>query len=229
MSELYSFYCSRNEESLQRLGGILSAGSRLIRAKRININLKINGIAYLVEVAGGILICTIAFSSTWKLFFPFSLWYGLVVPSCYLINNDDTKTLIMKHGWLKALSRVYTEKQPQNILPTQRQGPNKSEVTSRENNDADSRIAKTHQKTISKEVAQNAQQISKKNDETLNTISGKVLSTPIEVFHISGQIKKHSESNKCQPVKPLFRIRHKYELRNNKICDPTDDITVIDI
>ena len=51
----------------------------------------------------------------------------------------------MKHGWRTALSRVYTEKQPQNILPTQRQGQNKLEVTSRENNDADNRIAKAHQ------------------------------------------------------------------------------------
>ena len=229
MSEIYLFCCSLNEDSLRRLGDILSARSRLIRAKRIKINLKINGIAYLVEVVGGILICTLALSSTWKLFFPFSLWYGLVVPSCYLINTDDTKTLIMKHGWLTALSRVYTEKQPQNILPTQRQGQDKLEVTSRENKDADTRAPKTRQKAISNEVKQNAQRISEKNVETSNANSGKVLSTSIEVFQISGQIKKHRKLNKCKPVTPLFHTRHKKELRKDKICNRTDDITVIDM
>ena len=229
ISEIYSFYCSLNEDSLQRLGDIVSARSRLIRAKRIKINLKINGIAYLVEVVGGVLICTLAISSTLKLFFPFSLWYGLVVPSCYLINNEDTKTLIMKYGWLTALSRVYTEKKPQNTLPTQRQGPKKMEVTLLENKDADTRIPKTHRKTISNEVNQNNRCISKKNDANPNANNGKALSTPIEVFHISGQIKKQRESNKCRPLTPLFHKRHKNRLRKDKICDPTDNITVIDI
>ena len=232
-SELYSFYCSRNEESLRRLGDTLSARSRLIRAKRININLMINGLAYLVEVVGGILIIFLfSLSSTLKIIFPFCLWYGLVVPSCYLINNDDTKTLIMKHGWLIALSRVYTEKQPQNPLPTQRQRQNKLEVKSLKNQDADIRIPKTHQKTISNEVNQNAQLISEKNVETPYANSGKVLSTPVEVLHISGRIKKHSESKKCQPGTPLFRTRHKNlysEIIKEKICDRTDVITVIDI
>ena len=135
----------------------------------------------------------------------------------------------MKHGWLTALSRVYTEKQPQNTPPTQRQRQNKLEVKSLKNKDADTRIPKTHQKTISNEVDQNAQHISEKNVETPNANSGKVLSTPIEVFHISGQMKKHSKSNKCQPMPPLFHIRHKNELRKEKICDRTDVITVIDI
>ena len=229
MSEIYSFYCSRNEKSLRRLGDIVSAKSRLMRAQRIKINLKINGIAYLVEVVGGILICTLASSSTWNVFFPFSLWYGLVVPSCYLINNNDTKTLIMNHGWLTALSRVYTKKQSQNIITTQCQGQKKLGVTSPENRDADTRIPKKHRKTISNEVNQNDQHIAEKNVETPNNNNGKVSSTPIEVFHISGQIKKQNESNKCQPVTPLFHKRPKNELRKNKICDRTDDITVIDI
>ena len=80
----------------------------------------------------------------------------------------------MKHGWLIALSRVYTEKQPQNPLPTQRQRQNKLEVKSLKNKDADTRIPKTHQKTISNEVNQNAQLISEKNVETLYANSGKV-------------------------------------------------------
>ena len=135
----------------------------------------------------------------------------------------------MEHGWLAAISRVYTEKQPQNTLPTQRQRPNKLEVTSRKNKDADTRIPKTHQKTISNEVNQNTQHISKKNVETPYVKSGKVLRTPVEVFHISGRIKKHSESNKCQPVTPLFRTRQKNELKKKQICDRTDVITVIDM
>ena len=159
-SELYSFYCSRNEESLRRLGDMLSARSRLIRAKRLNINLKINGLAYLVEVVGGILIIFLfSLSSTLKIIFPFCLWYGLLVPSCYLVNNADTKTLIMKHGWLTALSRVYTEKQPQTILPTRRQRQNKLEVISLKNKDAKNRIPNTHQKMIANKVSQNNEKV----------------------------------------------------------------------
>ena len=136
----------------------------------------------------------------------------------------------MKHGWLIALSRVYTEKQPQNPLPTQRQRQNKLEVKSLKNKDADTRIPKTHQKTISNEVNQNAQHISEKNVETPYANSGKVLNTPVKVFQISGRIKKHGEPNKCQPGTPLFRTRHN-PLNPGAFqnCDRTDVITVIDI
>ena len=135
----------------------------------------------------------------------------------------------MKHGWLIALSRVYTEKQPQNPLPTQRQRQNKLEVKSLKNKDADTRKSKTHQKTISNEVNQTAPHISEKNVETPYANSGKVLNTPVKVFHICGRIKKHSEPNKCQPGTPLFRTRHKNEIIKEKICDRTDVITVIDV
>ena len=135
----------------------------------------------------------------------------------------------MKHGWLIALSRVYTEKQPQKTLPTQQQRQNKLEVTSPKTKVADTRIPKTHQETISNEINRNAQHISEKNVETPYANSGKVLNTPVKVFHICGRIKKHSESKKCQPGTPLFRTRHKNEIIKEKICDRTDVITVIDI
>ena len=227
--ELHFFDCSCNDESLQRLGDIVSSKSRIIRARRINVNLKITGLAYLVEVIGGILICTLAFSSTWKLFFPFSMWYGLVVPSCYLINTDDTKTLIMEHGWLTALRRIYIERQPQNILPTQHQKHNKLEVITGANKDNDTRIQKTEEETTTNEVKENAHRFSEKNIETSIGKGGKVVSAPIMVFHISGQIRKHRISNTFQPVSPLFDIRHQNDLRKDKICNRTDVITVIDI
>ena len=135
----------------------------------------------------------------------------------------------MKHGWLTALSRLYTEEQHQNILPTQRQKQNKWQVTSVETKDADIQIPKTHRKTISNEVKQNSQHISKKNVETPNANSCEVVSTPIEVFHISGRITNHRKSNKCQPVTPLFQIQHKNESRKDKICNRTDVITVVDV
>ena len=135
----------------------------------------------------------------------------------------------MEHGWLTALRSVYTEKQPQNILPTQRQKQNKWEVTIGENKDADAGIPKIHEKTISKEGKKNDQHISEKNGETSNANGGKVVSTPIEVFHISGRIRKHHKATKSQPVITLFHIQHKNELRTDKICNRTDVITVIDI
>ena len=134
----------------------------------------------------------------------------------------------MKHGWLTALSRVYTEKQPQTILPTRRQRQNKLEVISLKNKDAETRIPKTHQKTIANKVNQNAQHISEKNVEPPNVNGGKVLTTTIAVIHIRPN-KNLKKSNKCQPRTPLFHTRQKNELRKEKICDRTDDITVIEI
>ena len=67
-----------------------------------------------------------------------------------------------------------------------------------------------------------------KKDETSNASSCKVVSTPIEVFHISGRITKHRKSNKYQPGIPLFQIRDENEPRKDKICNRTDVITVID-
>ena len=211
------------------MGNVLSARSRLIRAKRISINLKINGLAYLVEVIGGILICTLAFSSGWRLFFPFSLWYGLVVPSCYLINADDTKNLIMEHGWLTALRRVYTEKQPQTILPTQHQNCHKLNVSKQENINADELTPKTHEKAITNKMNQNYHCISLMNVETSNSDVGSNESSHVAVFHISGQTKKCPKSNQCRPVSPLFHRRQKNDLQKDKIFVRTDVITVIDI
>ena len=107
---------SCNEESVRRLGSTLSARSRQVRAKRININLKVNALAYLVEVIGGLLLFGGSCFSTGKKLFPVLFWYGLVVPSCYLVNNDETKMLIMKHGWTTVLRSLFARKQPRNAL-----------------------------------------------------------------------------------------------------------------
>ena len=135
----------------------------------------------------------------------------------------------MKHGWLTALARVFSETQPQNTLPTQRQKLNKGGVTSVKTKDADTQIPKTHRKTISNEFKQNAQHIFKKDIETPDANSCKVVRTTTEVFHISGRITNHRKSNKCHPVTPLFHTRQKNEPRKDKICNRVDVITVIDV
>lgn len=38
------------------------------------------------------------------------IWYGCVIPSCYLLNSDYIKDTIMEHGWMNALSQIYTQR-----------------------------------------------------------------------------------------------------------------------
>ena len=40
------------------------------------------------------------------------IWYGSVIPSCYLINFSDTKNSIIDEGWAAGLSKLYKKKEP---------------------------------------------------------------------------------------------------------------------
>ena len=106
-----------NEERLERLGDTLSEVYRKIRKRRINVNIKINVFVFVMEIVGGVLIALsgVLFNqkrggSDTVMLTGVQIWYGCVIPSCYLFNSEYIKDTIMEHGWIHALSKVFTER-----------------------------------------------------------------------------------------------------------------------
>ena len=70
-----------------------------------------------MEIVGGVLIASLGVlfnqkrggSDTVRLT-GVQIWYGCVIPSCYLFNSEYIKDIIMERGWIHALSQVYTER-----------------------------------------------------------------------------------------------------------------------
>lgn len=104
-----------NEQRLKNFGQSLSVKSRQYRTKRIDVNVKINTLAYSVEVFGGVVLGCLAFvPSATYLYIAIEIWYGIVIPSCYLVNCSDIKKSIMEKGWVSAICNLYTKKKPKN-------------------------------------------------------------------------------------------------------------------
>ena len=102
-----------NKDRLERFGKALAIESQKYRAKRIAVNVRVNGLAFTVEVLGGFVL---AFLSLLRphaiLYIGAGIWYGSLIPSCYLINSVDTKIMIMEHGWMKTLRNLYKKRTP---------------------------------------------------------------------------------------------------------------------
>ena len=221
-----SYIFSRNEESLRRLGDTLSARSRKIRAKRINVNLKVNVLAYVVEVIGGLIICCGSGASSGRMLYPIAAWYGLVVPSCYLVNNDDTKTLIMKYGWISVLWNLFTTKKSRETASAR----TKDEVESQSDEEVDPRApmpskGPKNKNSSKKSTKCNAFQGPSKSDA--NDL--KITSPGIGVFHISGNLRCHPETKTCHEILPLFRPRPVSYLGSRTACKNAGDVIVIDL
>ena len=93
------------------MGESLSEKYRKCRARRILVNLKVNAFAYAMEVCGGILMPFFAAIPHHNYLYTFIIiWYGNVIPSCYLANSEDIKISVMEDGWWNGLSKVYKEK-----------------------------------------------------------------------------------------------------------------------
>ena len=95
----------------------ISVRSRQYRAKRIDVNVKINSLAYLVEIFGGVIIGGLAFvQPATFLYIGTQIWYGNVIPSCYLINSSDIKDYIMDKGWWNGFSKIYDKRKPKDEI-----------------------------------------------------------------------------------------------------------------
>ena len=70
-----------------------------------------------MEIVGGVLIASLGVLFNQKrggsdtvMLTGVQVWYGCVIPSCYLFNGEYIKDIIMEYGWIHALSQVYTER-----------------------------------------------------------------------------------------------------------------------
>ena len=93
-----------------------------------------------MEVLGGIILMSVQFlKGATCLYIVTQIWYGSIIPSCYLMNCTDIKVFILEHGWLDGLSKLYSEKtkksnqavqrkQPDNAPEAENSGTNRLEV-----------------------------------------------------------------------------------------------------
>ena len=126
----YQTTITRSEEqSLKNIGKTMTIQRKKNRAKRINLNVKINAIAYLVEVIGGLVVFSLAFLPTLTptmgsngfVYISIQVLYGNIIPSCYLMNNSNFKSIVMDNGWIAAMSTVYSKPQAPQRAPQEQQ------------------------------------------------------------------------------------------------------------
>ena len=105
---MFIYHFRTNEDRLRRLGKSLSLQSKQYRAKRINVNIKTNVLAYSVELLGMVIVFLSSHNRRAEIMYCVSLiWYGNVIPSCYLINSNYCKDTIMDDGWTMAITKLY--------------------------------------------------------------------------------------------------------------------------
>ena len=62
---------------------------------------------------GGLIVCCLALVPIPIFVYAAVLvWYGIVIPSCYLINSSESKKYIIEKGWVNAISILYRKKEP---------------------------------------------------------------------------------------------------------------------
>ena len=134
-----------NAQRMRYIGQTMSAQRKKNRTKRININVRINVIAYLAEVLGGLVAISLAFlpsltnttNSNGYIYITIMILYGNIIPSCYLMNNTNFKSFVMDNGWIAAMSTVYSTNQGETKTTNEQQAekaPSTQNITEDENN-----------------------------------------------------------------------------------------------
>ena len=54
------------------------------------------------------------------------MWYGNIIPSCYLINSSDIKDYIMDNGWWNGFSKIYSKRNSKDELKNDSKGNSKN-------------------------------------------------------------------------------------------------------
>ena len=66
----------------------------------------------MVEILGGVIMGGLAIiKPATFLYLGTQIWYGNVIPSCYLINSSDIKDYIMDKGWWNGFSKIYNKRE----------------------------------------------------------------------------------------------------------------------
>ena len=108
----FLFY-RENEESLEKLRKLLTDAHKIRRRRRILLNIHITVIAWLVECLGSISVFLMIFltpenGTTRGLQFITGIMYFIVVPSVYLMNSSDVKSVIVDNRiYLAFVNQLY--------------------------------------------------------------------------------------------------------------------------
>ena len=144
----FTRYRSDSREFVQRL---LSEESKRKRKRSNAINIQITFITWLFEFSAGILCAVVYFidskvASRWLAFLDMTLNF-ILVPSSYIINNDVNKALIVAHGWIQGLRRMFSP-------DSQDQQPQDNQIVPENENRAPERSAIAANKTIQQDAQQ---------------------------------------------------------------------------
>jgi len=102
-----------NEESLEKLRQLLTDAHKIRRRRRILLNIHITVIAWLLECLGSISVFLMIFltpenGTTRGLQLITGVMYFIVVPSVYLMNSSDVKSVIVDNRiYLAFVNQLY--------------------------------------------------------------------------------------------------------------------------
>ena len=181
----------------------MSITSRQYRAKRITVNVKVNALSYVVEMLGGVIIAALSFLRHAHILYTIGMiWYGSVIPSCYLINFSDTKNSIIDEGWLTGLSKLYKKKEPVKPGESKEGGVKKKRVRAREvdlnqdspsNSNREVSIEQNSEETRNETESENVtESVSTLNDDTAPILRTKT-SRPKEANVREEKLRMHNK------------------------------------
>ena len=107
---------------MENLKKLLSKSSKIKRNRRVLLNIHVQVLAWLVEFLAGVIAIIVLFlpfaklANTLASFFA-SLGYFVIVPSVYLLNNDESKSAILKNKWYLAFTRIFFSNTINKIVP----------------------------------------------------------------------------------------------------------------
>ena len=124
------YFSRSNEDSFQR--GVVSKESYDNKNKRSLITLKICFMSWLYEFIGigfAMLTPTLKKFGFYYLYYPDAILIFVVIPLLHIINDEDTKSLIIDEGWIQAIKfilNIRSDVEPQGVAPIP-QRPNENQ------------------------------------------------------------------------------------------------------
>ena len=101
---------------------MLSENTKIKRRKLTEVNIKVTFILWLIEFVGSTLLLLVptifghgqAGTATGMLFV--ALFYFVLLPFFYLVNNSDVKSTIAEESWVRAIRGIFNRRNIQ-VLP----------------------------------------------------------------------------------------------------------------
>ena len=116
------FNFSEHDKSMFDLRKLLSKGSKIKRNRRLLLNLQISCIAWATELIGGLVGALIVFlpfenvsSRARQIVTDFV--YFVILPTIYLTNSDENKSLILQNGMYLRINDLFFNQWVHKIVP----------------------------------------------------------------------------------------------------------------